>query len=126
MLRRPEVQVERGDKEQLNWSMDETPVVTGAAKALEPDSRFDAPVIGRLEISEGTLGYRDPKRKLELDGTVSTATGKAEDAAELSLKGQARGAAAGGPLRRRLGADAARHGSSCIRSTSTYLLERPN
>ncbi len=91
VLRKPEVQVERGDKEQLNWSMDETPVVTGAAKALEPDNRFDAPVIGKLEISDGKLGYRDPKRKLELDGTVSTATGKAEDAAELSLKGKLEG-----------------------------------
>ena len=91
VLRKPEVQVETGDQEQLNWSMDETPVITGAAKALEPDSRFDAPVIGRLEISEGKLGYRDPKRKLELDGTVSTATGKAEDAAELSLKGKLEG-----------------------------------
>lgn len=88
VLRKPEVQVETGDTEQLNWSMDETPVVTGAAKALEPDNRFDAPVIGKLEISEGKLGYRDPKRKLELDGTVSTATGKAEDAAELTLKGK--------------------------------------
>ena len=93
VLRKPEVQIETGDKEQLNWSMDETPVVTGAAKALEPDNRFDAPVIGRLEISEGKLGYRDPKRKLELDGTVSTATGKAEDAAELSLKGKLEGQA---------------------------------
>jgi len=93
VLRKPEVQVETNDKEQLNWSMDETPVVTGAAKALEPDNRFDAPVIGRLEISEGKLGYRDPKRKLELDGTVSTATGKAEDAAELSLKGKLEGQA---------------------------------
>jgi uncharacterized protein involved in outer membrane biogenesis len=91
VLRKPEVQVETGDKEQLNWSMDETPVITGAAKALEPESRFDAPVIGKLEISEGKLGYRDPKRKLELDGTVSTATGKAEDAAELSLKGKLEG-----------------------------------
>ncbi|HQS16222.1 AsmA family protein [Reyranella sp.] len=93
VLRKPEVQIETGDKEQLNWSMDETPVVTGAAKALEPDNRFDAPVIGRLEITEGKLGYRDPKRKLELDGTVSTATGKAEDAAELSLKGKLEGQA---------------------------------
>lgn len=91
VLRKPEVQVETGDKEQLNWSMGETPVVTGAAKALEPDSRFDAPVIGRLEITEGKLGYRDPKRKLELDGTVSTATGKAEDEAELLLKGKLEG-----------------------------------
>jgi len=91
VLRKPEIQVEKGDKEQLNWSMDETPVVTGAAKALEPDSRLDAPVIGKLEISDGKLGYRDPTRKLELDGTVSTATGKAEDAAELSLKGKLEG-----------------------------------
>lgn len=91
VLRKPEVQVETGDTEQLNWSTDETPVITGAAKALEPESRFDAPVIGKLEISEGKLGYRDPKRKLELDGTVSTATGKAEDAAELSLKGKLEG-----------------------------------
>ncbi len=91
VLRKPEVQVEKGDKEQLNWSLDETPVVTGAAKALEPDNRFDAPVIGRLEISEGKLGYRDPKRKLELDGTVSTASGKAEDEAELTLKGKLEG-----------------------------------
>jgi uncharacterized protein involved in outer membrane biogenesis len=93
VLRKPEIQVERGDKEQLNWSMGETPVVTGAAKALQPDNRFDAPVIGRLEITEGKLGYRDPKRKLELDGTVSTATGKAEDEAELALKGKLEGQA---------------------------------
>jgi uncharacterized protein involved in outer membrane biogenesis len=91
VLRKPEVQVETGDKEQLNWSLRETPVVTGAAKALEPDNRFEAPVIGKLEVTEGKLGYRDPKRKLELDGTVSTATGKAENEAELSLKGKLEG-----------------------------------
>ncbi len=93
VLRKPEVQVEVGDKEQLNWSMSETPVVTGAAKALEPDNRFDAPLIGTLEVTDGKLGYRDTKRKLELDGTVSTAAGKAGDGpqAELSLKGKLEG-----------------------------------
>ncbi|TAJ96281.1 MAG: AsmA family protein [Reyranella sp.] len=91
VLRKPEVQVETGENDQLNWSLGETPVVTGAAKALEPDNRFEAPVIGRLEVTEGKLGYRDPKRKLELDGTVSTATGKAEDEAELALKGKLEG-----------------------------------
>lgn len=93
VLRKPEVQVETGEQDQLNWSLGETPVVTGAAKALEPDNRFEAPVIGKLEITEGKLGYRDPKRKLELDGTVSTATGKAEDEAELALKGKLEGQA---------------------------------
>ncbi len=36
VLRKPEVQVETGDKEQLNWSMGETPVVTGAARRWSP------------------------------------------------------------------------------------------
>ncbi len=91
VLRKPEVQVETGEKEQLNWSVGETPVVTGAAKVLEPENRFEAPVIGKFEVTEGKLGYRDPKRKLELDGTVSTATGRAEDEAELVLKGKLEG-----------------------------------
>lgn len=93
VLRKPEVQVEKGDKDQLNWSMEETPVVTGAAKALKPDNRFDAPLIGKFEVTDGKLGYRDTKRKLELDGTVSTAAGKAGEGpeAELSLKGKLEG-----------------------------------
>ncbi len=46
VLRNPEVQIETGERDQLNWSLGETPVVTGAAKALEPDNRFETPVIG--------------------------------------------------------------------------------
>ncbi len=93
VLRKPEVQVEVGDKEQLNWSMSETPVVTGAAKALEPDDRYEAPLIGKFEVTDGKLGYRDTRRKLELDGTVSTAAGKAGEGpeAELVLKGKLEG-----------------------------------
>jgi uncharacterized protein involved in outer membrane biogenesis len=93
VLRKPEVQIETGENDQLNWSLGETPVVTGAVKALEPDDRFEAPVIGKLEVTDGKLGYRDPRRKLELDGTVSTATGKAEDEAQLALKGKLEGQA---------------------------------
>lgn len=93
VLRKPDIQVEVGDKEQLNWSMGEAPVATGAAKALEPDNRYETPLIGQLEITDGKLGYRDTKRKLELDGTVSSATGKAADQvqAELQLKGKLEG-----------------------------------
>ena len=93
VIRKPEVVIEVGDKEQLNWSMNETPVATGAAKVLEPDNRYDTPLIGLLEITDGKLAYRDTRRKLELDGTVTTATGKAGDQpqAELSLKGKLEG-----------------------------------
>lgn len=93
VLRKPEIEIEVGDKEQLNWSMSETPAATGAAKALEPDNRYDTPLIGQLEITDGKLAYHDAKRKLELDGSVTTATGKAGDQphAELSLEGKLEG-----------------------------------
>ena len=93
VLLKPEVTVEAGDKDQLNWSLGESPVTTGAAKAVAPEKRIETPLIGRLEITEGRLVYRDTKRKLDLDGTISTATGKAGDQpqAELSLKGKLEG-----------------------------------
>lgn len=93
VLRKPEVQIERGDKEQLNWSLEEAPGTVGVAKAIEPDNRTGTPLIGQLEITDGTLGYRDSRRKLELDGSVTTATGQAGDQpqAELSLKGKLEG-----------------------------------
>jgi uncharacterized protein involved in outer membrane biogenesis len=92
-LNKPEVVVEKGDKDQLNWSVGESPVTTGAAKVIEPSNRFQTPLIGRLEITQGKLTYRDPKRKLDLDGTISTAKGKAGDQpeAELELKGKLEG-----------------------------------
>jgi uncharacterized protein involved in outer membrane biogenesis len=90
VLRKPEVALEVGDKEQLNWSLGESPVTTGVAKAVAPKERYQTPLIGRLEITDGRLSYQDTKRKLSLDGTVSTAEGKAgaQPQAELSLKGK--------------------------------------
>jgi uncharacterized protein involved in outer membrane biogenesis len=89
-LQKPEVIVEKGGPhDELNWSLGES---TGgaAAEAVKPKSRFQTPLIGRLEVTEGKITYRDPKRKLSLDGTISTATGKAgrQPQAELKLKGR--------------------------------------
>jgi uncharacterized protein involved in outer membrane biogenesis len=94
VLRKPEVVIEKGDNGQLNWALGEAPAAASAAKeAIEPDNRFETPLIGRLEVTDGKLSYRDPKRKLELDGTVSTAMGKAgeQPQAELELKGKLEG-----------------------------------
>jgi len=94
VLRKPEVEVEVGDKEQLNWSLGEAPATVAAAKAVvEPDNRYETPLIGKLEVTDGKLAYRDSRRKLELDGTVSTATGKAgeQPQAELQLEGKLEG-----------------------------------
>lgn len=90
VLHKPEAMIEVGDKEQLNWSFGEAPVVTEAAKAVTPKNRFQTPLIGRLEITDGKLKYQDPLRKLALEGTISTAQGKAgaQPQAELTLKGK--------------------------------------
>jgi uncharacterized protein involved in outer membrane biogenesis len=96
VLRKPEIVIEKGDRDRLNWELGEAPPAATAAKeAIEPDNRFETPLIGRLEVTDGKLSYRDPKRKLELDGTVSTATGKAGEQphAELELKGKLEGQA---------------------------------
>jgi len=89
VLRRPEVGVEVGEQEQLNWSLGEAPVTTAVAKAAAPKNRWQTPLIGHLRITEGKVQYQDPKRKLTLDGTISTASGKAggQPQAELLLKG---------------------------------------
>ena len=94
VVAKPEIVVEKGENDRMNWELGEAPAAAAAAKeAIEPDNRFETPVIGRLEITDGKLTFRDPKRKLELDGTVSTATGKAGDQpqAELQLKGKLEG-----------------------------------
>jgi uncharacterized protein involved in outer membrane biogenesis len=92
VLRKPEVVVEKGPDEQINWSFGESPGGT-AAEAVKPEDRFETPLIGRLEITDGRISYEDKKRKLELDGTISTATGKAgaQPQAELMLKGKLEG-----------------------------------
>jgi uncharacterized protein involved in outer membrane biogenesis len=89
-LRKPEVMVEKGGpNDALNWNMWES---SGgkAAEAVKPKDRFQTPLIGRLEVTDGKITYRDSKQKLALDGTISTATGKAgtQPQAELLLKGK--------------------------------------
>lgn len=88
-FRKPETHFEVNDKEQANWEPDQSPVVANAAKAVAPDNRFQMPLVGRIEIVDGKLSYSDLKRKINLDGTISTVLGKAgaQPTAELSIKG---------------------------------------
>ena len=93
MLRKPELYLERNADDRLNWSQEESPVAHAAVKQVAPQQRHETPLIGRLEIIDGHVGYIDQKRKLDLSGTVSTATGHAgaEPEARLSLNGMLEG-----------------------------------
>ncbi len=92
-LRKPEVYLERNTQDESNWSPQQSPVASGAVQAVQPQHRHQTPLIGRLEIIDGRIGYIDAKRRLDLDGTVRTATGQAgtESQAELSLTGKLEG-----------------------------------
>ena len=83
-LRKPEVAVEVGDKEQSNWSLGESPVAIPRAKAAAAKERIRRRPSGDSRSSRGG-SLTGQKRKLPLDGTVSTANGKAgaEPQAEL-------------------------------------------
>ena len=93
MLRKPELYLERNDQDESNWSPNESPVANTAVKQVQPQHRHQTPLIGRLEIIDGRVGYIDHKRKLDLAGAVSTATGQAgtEPEARLSLQGTLEG-----------------------------------
>ena len=86
VLRKPEIVIEKGDNDRLNWELGEAPAAAAAAKqVVEPDNRFEAPLIGRLEVTDGKLSYRDPKRKLELDGKFLEPPGMRADHIESEM-----------------------------------------
>ena len=68
MLRKPELYLERNAQDQSNWSPNESPVANAAVKQVQPQHRHQTPLIGRLEIIDGHVGYIDQKRKLDLSG----------------------------------------------------------
>ncbi len=89
ILRKPEVYLEKNQQGESNWSPQQSPVAQATVQQVKPNNRFQTPLIGRLQIVGGIIGYTDEKRKLSLKGTVQTALGQGggEPNAELSLKG---------------------------------------
>lgn len=92
-LRKPEVYLERDAEDQTNWDFEQSPVTVGIVKTVAPRERHQMPLIGRLEIDSGQIGYNDLKRKMELKGTIATATGHAggQPEAKLDLSGKLEG-----------------------------------
>ena len=44
VMRKPEIVIEKGDNDRLNWALGEAPAAAAAAKeVIEPDNRFETP-----------------------------------------------------------------------------------
>ena len=111
VLRKPEVAVEVGDKEQLNWSLGESPGDDrrrqgGSAQGTLPDTADRAARDHRRAPLLPGHQAQALARWHDLDGGGQ---GRRAAAGRAAAQGQDREPAAHGPLHRRLGPDAARH-----------------
>jgi len=70
-LQAPQIDLERGPEGRGNWSFWENPAAATAAEAVSPEDRDDAPRIGRLEIRDGRLAYRDPEAFLAIIDAIT-------------------------------------------------------
>ena len=108
VLRKPEVAVEVGDKEQLNWSLGESPVTTGVAKAVAPKERYRdaAGRPSRDHRRASLLPGHQAQARARRHGVDGGRQGRRPAPGRAAAQGQAREPAAHRPLRRRLGPDA--------------------
>jgi uncharacterized protein involved in outer membrane biogenesis len=77
---RPVLDLQRAPDGHANWDI--------AREAGGPSSRSAMPIIGTLSIKDGTVGYRDPAKHVEIDARITTVTadgGSGDDA--LTLQG---------------------------------------
>lgn len=84
----PRLYLERNAEGATNWSFGAQPAVNTAASLAAPEEREETPAIRALEITDGTLKYTDPGRKLALDGVLSFGAGAAAGQQAISFTGQ--------------------------------------
>jgi AsmA family protein len=94
-LDQPKLALHVDEKGVPNWSFSKNPAAATAAEVATPDERAEAPVIGELVIKDGQLKYDDDAKDLQLEGSISTATGEAEKTESITLdaKGKLQGKA---------------------------------
>ena len=94
-LEQPKLALHVDEKGVPNWSFSKNPAAATAAEVATPDERAEAPVIGELVIKDGQFKYDDDAKDLQLEGSISTATGEAEKTENIKLdaKGKLQGKA---------------------------------
>lgn len=87
-LTRPHVALEKNRAGEANWQFRQNPKGATAAKAAVPQKRSEFPIIERLVIADGRLGYRDPKAGIDIDSHINTAVGGDPAHEKVRLAGQ--------------------------------------
>lgn len=84
----PKLFLERKADGATNWSFGAQPAVNATAEIVAPENRAEMPAINDLEITDGTLKYTDPGKKLALDGVLSFGLGEAAGQRAINFKGK--------------------------------------
>lgn len=95
----PEVNLARDKDGKANWQLGQDSAGAVVVEAATPDERGDMPIIGRIQVDDGKLTFKDAQRDLNLTMTLSTVRGKADDDTNSeSVKLQGKGTLKGRPL----------------------------
>lgn len=85
----PKLVLEKNREGEPNWNFGPAdPRREVVKEAATPDKRGDIPVIGHLQIADGTVRYRDPASEVDVTSGINTATGgNGEEQVRLDGKG---------------------------------------
>jgi uncharacterized protein involved in outer membrane biogenesis len=79
----PQIALERRGDGQVNWTFG----IKAAKDVAAPEDRTEVPLIGRLIIENGRVGYQDRKAGIDIDAQVTTIVG-GERGDQLRLRGR--------------------------------------
>lgn len=71
----PAISLERSADGAANWELPPSLVRRIVREVILPEDRTEMPILEHLEIADGTLGYLDPSRGIDLGGTLQALQG---------------------------------------------------
>ncbi|HEY8964093.1 MAG TPA: AsmA family protein, partial [Alphaproteobacteria bacterium] len=74
-LLEPKLIFEKTDDDTKNWDLPALSSGNAVAESVVPENRHDFPIIGHLQITDGTVIYRDHTKDLNLDLRLNAAQG---------------------------------------------------
>lgn len=74
-ITRPDFYLEKPDEKTNNWSFPDLSSAAVAREAVLPDERGDMPVIGKLQVREGVVTYKNAPRGIDATLNIDTVSG---------------------------------------------------
>lgn len=87
ILENPDIILEKDKDGNANWAFTDNPEGK-AVDAVTPDNRAEIPAIGRLQITQGRLRYKDVPGKIDIDSKLQTVEGNLKQKQAIKMNGK--------------------------------------